>query len=147
MTDEAALAAFFEENNCPEVTACFHPFPLNSESARRICHEPRRDQYFAAWQETKITGMAMLRGWDEGFAVPSFGILVHRQSQGRGVGRALTEHALKRAQELRAPRVRLTVHQENTRAVALYEQTGFVRAEELPDGRLVMFRELNPTSA
>jgi len=141
VTDEAALAAFFEENNRPEVTAHFHPFPLDAATAHRICGEPRRDRYFAAWDYDAIVGLAMLRGWDEGYETPSFGIIVDHRRHGRGHGRALTSHALTLAKELRAPRVRLTVHADNPRAVALYERSGFRTAETLPDGRLLMFAE------
>jgi [ribosomal protein S18]-alanine N-acetyltransferase len=139
--DEAALAAFFEENNRPEVIGNFHPFALDAESAHRICAEPRRDRYFASWDYDAIAGLGMLRGWDEGYEVPSFGILVDQRQQGRGHGKALTEYALGLARELSAPRVRLTVHAENARAVALYERAGFQIKETLPDGRLVMFAE------
>lgn len=139
--DEAALAAFFEENNRPEVTAHFHPFPLNAETAHRICAEPRRDRYFAAWDYDAIAGLAMLRGWDEGYAIPSFGIMVDHRRHGQGHGRALTEHALALAGELGCARVRLTVHADNTRAVELYQRAGFRPAETLADGRIVMFAE------
>jgi UDP-N-acetylglucosamine:LPS N-acetylglucosamine transferase len=45
------------------------------------------------------------------------------------------------ARELRAKRVRLTVHAKNQRAVTLYQLSGFRTSETLPDGRLVMFAE------
>jgi [ribosomal protein S18]-alanine N-acetyltransferase len=137
--DEASLAAFFEENNRPEVTKNFHPFPLDAESAHRICAEPRRDRYFAAWDYAEIAGLAMLRGWDEGYDVPSFGIIVDHRRHGKGYGKALTSHALELARQLGCERVRLTVHADNPRAVALYEKAGFKTTETLPDGRLVMF--------
>lgn len=141
ISDEAALAAFFEENNRPPVTDHFHPFPLQAESAHRICAEPRRDRYFAAWDYNSIVGLAMLRGWDEGYEIPSFGIIVDHRHHGQGHGRALTAYALELARALRSSRVRLTVHADNDRAVSLYERAGFHRAETLPDGRLVMFAE------
>ncbi len=141
VTDEAALAAFFEENNRPEVTSHFHPFPLDAETAHRLCAAPRRDRYFAAWDYDAVVGLGMLRGWDEGFAIPSFGIVVDHRHHGRGLGRALTTHALHLARELQAPRVRLTVYADNQRAVSLYEKSSFKTAETLPDGRLVMFAE------
>jgi ribosomal protein S18 acetylase RimI-like enzyme len=139
--DEAALAAFFEENNRPEVTDHFHPFPLDAANAHRICAEPRRDRYFAAWDYDAIAGLAMLRGWDEGYDVPSFGIVVDHRRHGKGYGKALTQYALTLARELGCARVRLTVHADNPRAVTLYERTGFKTAETLADGRLVMFAE------
>jgi ribosomal protein S18 acetylase RimI-like enzyme len=140
--DAAALATFFSENNRPEITSTFYPFPLDEENARRIATVPRRDRYFAAWEGKAIVGLGMLRGWDEGFAVPSFGVVVDHRAQGRGFGRALSEHALAVAREAGCERVRLTVHANREPVVRLYERAGFRRADELPDGRLVMIAEL-----
>jgi len=143
-TDEAALGSFFVENNRPEVTAIFHPFPLDAPNAHRICALQRKDRYFASFEDGAIVGFAMLRGWDEGFTTPSFGILVHHNHHGRGIGKALTDHAIALAREMKAPRIRLTVHRDNARAVRLYERAGFLAAGALDDGRLVMFAELHP---
>ena len=141
--DDRALAAFFSENDTPAIITTFHPFPLDASNAHRICALPRKDRYFASFENNAILGFAMLRGWDEGFSTPSFGILVHHKHHGRGIGKALTDHALALAREMNAPRIRLTVHRDNARAVRLYERVGFSAAETLDDGRLVMFAELH----
>jgi [ribosomal protein S18]-alanine N-acetyltransferase len=143
-TDESALAAFFAANNLPEVVSNFHPFPLDAATAHRICTAPRKDRYFAHFAGGNIVGLAMLRGWDEGYEIPSFGILVHRAHQGAGIGKSLTEHALTVAREAGTARVRLTVHRDNERAVRLYERVGFHSTEILADGRHVMFAEMSP---
>ena len=140
--DAPALAAFFADNNRADIVQNFHPFPLDAASAHTLCNHAGRDRYFAHFENNAILGLAMLRGWDDGFAIPSFGILVHREHAGRGSGRAHTAHALAIAREMHAPRVRLTVHRENTRAVQLYEHAGFRAAETLADGRVVMFAEI-----
>jgi ribosomal-protein-alanine N-acetyltransferase len=140
--DEPALTAFFAANNRADIVRNFHPFPLDAASATRLCREPRKDRYFIFEESGAVFGLAMLRGWDEGFAVPSFGILVHHAHHGKGIGRALTEHALAVAGEMRVPRVRLTVRADNARAVHLYESMGFHTSETLSDGRLVMFAEI-----
>jgi ribosomal protein S18 acetylase RimI-like enzyme len=141
-SDEAALAAFFADNNLPAIVKEFHPFPLDAASARRLCTHTGRDRYFVFEESGSLFGFAMLRGWDEGFAIPSFGILVHREHAGHGIGRSLTAHALTIAKEMSAPRVRLTVHRENARAVRLYGQCGFRHTGTLADGRLVMIADL-----
>lgn len=143
--DESSLARFFSENDCAEVTRFFHPFPLDAESARRIAREPRKDRYFAFWEDESIVGLAMLRGWDEGYEVPSFGIAVDHRYQGQGIGRQLTEHALTESQRLGCPRVRLTVYESNTKARPWYERLGFRACSREPqsngDARIVMIRE------
>lgn len=136
--DTEALARFFCENNQPETRALFHPFPLDETSARRLAAHQGSNLYFAAWSGAKIAGFGMLRGWDEGFTVPSFGVLVDAAERGRGVGAALLEFALAEARRLGSPAVRLSVSPENAAAIALYTRFGFHPAETLPDGRMVM---------
>ncbi len=47
--------------------------------------------------------------------------------RGKGLGRRLIETTLKAAQEAGFLRVELDVYEDNSRAIALYEQVGFVR--------------------
>ena len=46
--------------------------------------------------------------------------------RGRGLGRQLIEAALKNAWEIGLTRVELSVHADNTRAIALYRKMAFV---------------------
>ena len=140
--DEGALAIFFIEHNLPSVTRDFHPFPLDASAAKLICNKTGYDRYFAFFDCNSVLGLAMLRGWDEGYVVPSFGILVHRLHHGKGIGGALIAHTLVIAKELHAPRIRLTVNADNARAIRLYEKADFHITETLADGRLVMFAEI-----
>lgn len=141
-SDTSMLARFFSLNNQPEIVKTFHPFPLNAESALKICAEPGKDRYFASFDGDVIEGFGMLRGWNEGYSIPSFGIFTDHRLQGRGVGRALTAYALKLSRELGCAKVRLSVHPDNARAVELYKKVGFEPAETLPNGLLVMFFEI-----
>jgi [ribosomal protein S18]-alanine N-acetyltransferase len=142
ISDTDALTRFFVENDRPEIRTSFHPFPLTGETAAAICANPSGDQYFAHFEPNSILGFGMLRGWKEGFAVPSFGVLVDHRVTGQGIGSALMAHALKRARDLGSPAVRLTVHPTNERAIGIYSRAGFQTTERLPDGRLVMRVEL-----
>jgi RimJ/RimL family protein N-acetyltransferase len=47
--------------------------------------------------------------------------------RGRGLGRRLIETTLHAARDAGIERVELSVHADNSRAVALYEKVGFVR--------------------
>jgi GNAT superfamily N-acetyltransferase len=136
--DADALARCFERNAVPEVTDTFDPFPLDAATAHRIAAEPRRDRYYAAVSaDGTILGMSMLRGWDEGYEVPSFGVFVDREHQGRGIGGGLLDRTLEEAWAAGAPSVRLTVYTRNAGAERLYRSRGFEVAEERP-GKVVM---------
>jgi ribosomal protein S18 acetylase RimI-like enzyme len=146
-SDALALGGLFARNNIGDVTLHFHPFPLSEASARQLAREADSspDLYGVAWLDDAIVGFYMLRGWSQGFAVPSFGVLVDRTCQGRGLGRRLTAQALDDARARGAERVRLTVNASNTKALELYRSLGFAEVDQRDDGGqrvLVMICEL-----
>jgi ribosomal protein S18 acetylase RimI-like enzyme len=123
------LEALFERNAVPEIMVSFDPFPLTRERARRIAIEPRRDRYYVAIESDRLLGMSMLRGFDEGYEIPSFGVFVDRDTHGRGIGRRLTAWTIEEARRIGAPSVRLSVYVENDRALAIYRSLGFLEQE------------------
>lgn len=127
--DSPALGDFFTGNNGPEITANFSPFPLTAESAVALLSAGRQDLFFAAESGGMIVGFSMLRGWDESYAVPSFGVFIAAAAHGRGIGRALTDWTLRWADQVGVPRVRLSVYVDNTRAIGLYNKLGFRESE------------------
>ena len=143
---ERGLAVLFERNNTPEVVREFHPFPLDRRTAGRLCHHDGLDQYFVMVADDGVVGFAMLRGWDEGYEVPSFGVLVDRDHQGRGIAAALLDHALAVARLRLCPGVRLTVYRDNLRAWRCYMKKGFRQVSEAASEnrtRCLMFRPLS----
>jgi len=74
----------------------FDPFELTAERAQLIVSSTSRDRFYLAWLDSELVAMSMLRGFDAGYAVPSFGILVDRRHRGRGVGRRVTYGRLTR---------------------------------------------------
>jgi ribosomal protein S18 acetylase RimI-like enzyme len=121
-----ALTELFERNSMPAVTSSFDPFPLTAREAQRIALEPHKDAYFVAVRAGRPVGLSMLRGFDEGYEIPSFGIFVDHEAHGQGVGRALTAWTVGAAQGLGCPSVRLTVYSTNSVALGLYASLGFV---------------------
>ena len=124
-----ALVALFERNSIPVITETFDPFPLTEAQARRIACEPRRDGYYLAARGQDLLGLSMLRGFDEGYEVPSFGIFVDHASHGRGVGRQLTTWTIERARLQGCPAMRLSVYADNAAARGIYDSLGFRERE------------------
>lgn len=144
----AALVRFFARNDIAEVVGHFDPFPLSEETARRIADATGKDRYYGAFLGDRIVAFSMLRGWDEGFEVPSFGIAVDRDLHGSGIGGRMTEWTIEQARALGAPRVRLSVYGSNRIAHELYRRRGFEEVERSPversgvkDERIVMLKE------
>ena len=67
----------------------FYPHPLTSEEARKLCRCSGLDQYFVATVNGRILGYGMLRGWDEGYAIPSLGLATHPDARSQGLGEFL----------------------------------------------------------
>lgn len=124
-----ALTELFERNSTSAVTSSFDPFPLTAREAQRIALEPCKDAYFVAARADRLVGLSMLRGFDEGYEIPSFGIFVDYEAHAQGVGRALTEWTVDAARGLGCPSVRLTVYSTNSVALGLYASLGFVEQE------------------
>jgi perosamine synthetase len=146
--DAEELAELFARNDVEDVVRQFHPFPLTRDVADRLAREPGRDRFYVARDgDRRLVALAMLRGWNEGYEVPSFGILVDRDRRGRGIGRLMTEHACAQAAALGCARIRLSVYSDNRPALALYRSFGFVEAGRERRGerdRVVMERSLDP---
>lgn len=144
--DAPALAAFFEALAADaEAATFFHPHPLTAEYAADLCRTVGgvRDGYYVAEAAGKIIGYSMLRGWDEGYEVPSWGGAVHPALRDAGIGKQLLIHAVDESRARGARRMRLTVYKSNTRGVHVYSKIGFAFSEK-DERSLVGFLPLDP---
>ena len=143
--DAERLARFFGALAGDEaVTRFFRPHAFTPDEARRICSPPAaaRDIYLVALDEDEVIGYAMLRGWDEGHEVPSFGVCVLPARRGAGLSARLLDHALTCARGRGAQRVMLKVDHDNEMARRLYESRGF-ELTKLDDEQLVGYKQLD----
>jgi ribosomal protein S18 acetylase RimI-like enzyme len=148
-SDELGVAALFWRCRDHPEMAFFDPFPLTPEIARRIAREPKRDRYFVADTSAELVALSMLRGWDEGYEIPSFGVMVDPAWRGQGLGSGLTDFTIAAAAELGCESVRLSVYGRNERAAAMYLRRGFTEVSREPiarasgsDERIVMVKQL-----
>jgi ribosomal protein S18 acetylase RimI-like enzyme len=118
----------FEELAADPSAGGFHPHPMTRAEAVRIVNRAvaGQDLYFAAFIGDRMAGYGMLRGWDEGYAIPSFGVAVRPAFRGAGLGRRLLRFAIAYARERGTAKVMLKVHLDNPSARHLYESEGFV---------------------
>jgi ribosomal protein S18 acetylase RimI-like enzyme len=143
------LNRFFRENDAEAILRHFHPFPLTLETAVNIACAEHKDHYYGMFLADRMIGLSMLRGWEEGYAVPSFGILIDRQFHGMGIGRKMTEFTIGEARKLGCKRMRLSVYASNEAALRLYRSLGFEENHRAPvilegeqDDRIIMIKDL-----
>jgi glycosyltransferase involved in cell wall biosynthesis len=137
---QADLASLFAAIAADPKAKYFHPHPLDAGEAGLRAGYDGRDYYCLAYLDGVPAAYGMLRGWDEGYAEPSLGLAVAPAYQGRGLGRALTEHLHEVARARGATTVRLKVYSENTGARTLYAKLGYAFEASKPGEELGRLR-------
>jgi len=123
------LGDFFEALCASGEDVQFHPHPLTRDYASYLSRYRGLDLYYVVENGSRVLAYGMLRGWDEGFAVPSLGLAVHPESRRFGLGLTLM-HFLHSAARCRgASQVILKVYRGNLAARRLYERLGYQFSE------------------
>jgi len=137
-TFEQPLAEFFRDLAKAGDDKYFHPHPLTHDEARKCAQYSGEDLYYVIMENEKVIGYAMLRGWDEGYEIPSLGIAMHPSVRGVGLGELMIRFLHAAAQRRGCGKIRIRVYPQNTHAVALYKKLGYCFESEQA-GQLVGF--------
>lgn len=119
------LTGFFSAMKKNKDELYFHPHPFTRQQAEWIAYEADKDLYFIAHNTHIVFAYGMLRGWNEGYEIPSLGIAVHPDYRGCGYGKIMMNYLHKAAKEEGAPKIRLKVEKDNTIAAELYRSLGY----------------------
>lgn len=138
---EQPLAEFFQTLREVGDEPNFHPHSLNTEAAKKLVSYTGLDLYYVAVAGATVLGYGILRGWDEGYEVPSLGIALHPAVRGLGLGRTFMYFLHSAALQKGARRIRLKVYPTNTPALELYKGLGY-KFESMEDDQLVGFLDL-----
>jgi GNAT superfamily N-acetyltransferase len=140
---DSKLVADFLQRQPAEYLEHFHPFAFDQVSVAAHIGTARQDTYFGVWIADELAAIFMLRGLDEGYTVPSYGVVVAEQFRNFGLGR-LTLQLCKCVCRLGGiQRLMLKVHPDNAPARAVYESEGFVLTGADPTtGHLVFHADL-----
>jgi ribosomal protein S18 acetylase RimI-like enzyme len=103
----------------------FHPHQFTCVESEKIANNFGLDVYYIAIDESDVLAYGMLRGWDDGYKIPSLGIIVHPDFRGFGIAQAMMYflHAVARLRG--AENIRLKVHKNNLAAQAMYYKMGY----------------------
>ena len=138
----APLMVFLHEFEETGDGKLFHPHPFTVETIEALANHERKDLYYILTERESIIGYAMLRGWDEGYEIPSLGIAIHPLARKRGLG-ALFMHFLHvLAYQRGAKQVRLRVYAHNLKAIQFYKKLGYQFQPIEEDGYLVAYYSL-----
>jgi len=123
---EQGLASFFADVSKGDYANYYHPYSLTSETAEKLCGLSSKDLHYVLTDNGRILGHGMLRGWDEGYDVPSLGIVIHPDAANKGLGNMFVRFLHSAAWARGCSRIRLSVHKDNTAALTIYKKLGYV---------------------
>lgn len=121
----SALQGFFLAVATPEERLFFAPHPFDQETVLRVCTHQGADLYYLMLFENRALGYGLLRGWDEGFDIPSLGITIHPEYRGRGLGKLLMSFLHAAARLRGSKKIRLKAHRGNGPALSMYQAMGY----------------------
>lgn len=132
--DAGALSAMLIRQPS-EATRFFSPFPPNEASVRAVLDSAVHDRYWGVFIAEELVGVLMLRGWDEGYAIPAYGVLISVEHTGIGLGALTLSWCIAWCRLNHVPTLMLKVHKDNARARGLYERRGFIQVGSSESGR------------
>lgn len=140
---QEGLQQFFQDLKVGGDDVFFSPHPADADSIRRIAAHDGKDLYYLLVEQGKVLGYGMLRGWDEGYQIPSLGLAIHPSARGQGLGKMLMDLLHLLASRRGADKVRLRVRANNKKALNLYKSLGYVFEEDTNQpGFLVGFKNI-----
>lgn len=118
----------------------FHPHNFDNQTINEIIKLSinSADEYWLLTQNSDILAYGLLRGWAEGFIIPSLGIAVSPNHRGLGLGERMMLFLHSRAKDRGSKKIRLTVHKNNNSAIKLYTKLGYM-LDNYSDSSLVGF--------
>lgn len=127
----------------PDHVRYFTPFAYDEKTIRGILTGAKLDVYLGLFSEKYLVGLAMLRGWDEGYAIPAVGIFVDESYQGRGFASAGLATLIAICRLRSCGKVMAKVYLGNDRAQRFFLDRGFQFHSISADNKVLLFHDLS----
>jgi len=138
VSDSESLAAMLM-NDPPEYSRYFQPFAYTLPSVTAQLTQAEQDRYWGIRAEGGLCGFFMLRGFDEGYQRPSFGVYIAQYAANQGLANLALRYCMAWCRHNQIAALMLKVHPDNQSARRIYEKAGFVALETDPQNdNLVM---------
>lgn len=139
--DAAAISELLRAQP-PEYARFFYAFSSGEDEIARILDARARDIYSGIFWRGRLAAVFMLRGWDAGYEVPAFGVLVDIRHRGRAFMRIALDVAKLICRLSGAKRMMAKIHPDNVSPRGA-RRLGFVQtAVEAETGNVVYHMEL-----
>lgn len=124
------LQQFFQDMKAGGDDVFFSPHPVDADLIRRLAARDGMDMYYLLVEQGRVLGYGLLRGWDDGYQIPSLGLAIHPSARGQGLGTMLMNFLHVLASRRGADKVRLRVRENNEKALSLYKSLGYAFEED-----------------
>ena len=84
-----------------------------------------KDVYIIQLYKDKIVGYGMLRGWSEGYKIPTLGIIINNEYRGLGLSKIMMTYLHFLAKQKKSEKVLLKVKKSNSIAINLYKKFNY----------------------
>jgi ribosomal protein S18 acetylase RimI-like enzyme len=142
--DAAALSALLKSSPADYVKH-FNPFSFEVDALETLISNAKKDRLIGievqTGQEVELAGFYMLRGLDEGYSAPMYGVFVACKFRNKGLARLTLVHAETSCRLSQIDRLMLKVHPANTYAKKLYEAHGFAASKEDPINKNIVMEK------
>lgn len=137
--EDAPLVATLLESQPAEYLRFFYAFGADEAAIAEILETRKRDVYSGLFWKGALVCIFMLRGWDEGYPIPSFGLVVAADQRGREVLTVAFEAARLISRLAGADRMMCKVHPDNIAATRGALRLGFVAVSDEPETGNVVY--------
>lgn len=111
--EDAGLVADFVRSQPPEYLRFFFAFSFEERAIREMLSATREDIYAGVFWQGKLIGVSMLRGWDEGYKIPAFGVLIDEKYRGGNLMKLTLDTAKVICRFLGIKQIMAKLHPEN----------------------------------
>ena len=122
----------------------FFAFSKPNKSVKEQNKISKKDIFFSAFFMDELAGFYCLRGFDNNFRVPSFGVYVNSRFQKRGIATLAIKNSIEWCEKNSVECIMLKVESDNIRALAIYKKSKFKFKRKCGDtGHLIFERRIN----
>lgn len=139
--DAAAILALLRAQSTAYLRF-FHALPRDEAALANVLESRRKDLYHGLFEDGQLVGFFMLRGWDEGYAIPSFGLFIDESTRGRGYLFLTLSMAADLCRDAGAPRFLAKIHPENLSPPAARRLRLVATGVEPETGNVIYHREV-----
>lgn len=122
----------------------FSPHAHDDTTLDNIASDTNQDLHYILAEGHMVLGYGLLRGWNEGFTIPSLGIAISPHARGQGLATMLMQFLHSAAHRKGASKIRLRVLKQNKKAHSLYSTLGYsFEEDEHNEEFLVGFKKID----